>query len=87
VADALAHLESSRKSPPLGVFTHDLFKPSIQLEKDTPARPPMGSTDEGKPVSIPGTPSGEGGSTTIPGASLGAQPGLLRWTQGKRGSQ
>jgi ribonuclease HI len=34
VVDALARLESSHEPPPPGVFTHDLFKPSIWLEED-----------------------------------------------------
>jgi ribonuclease HI len=36
-ADALARLRSNRESPPPGLFTHDLFKPSIWLEEHTPA--------------------------------------------------
>jgi ribonuclease HI len=58
-ADTLAWLESSRESPPPGVFTQDPFKPSIRLEKDTPALAPGASLSEGGLVLKPGPPPGE----------------------------
>jgi ribonuclease HI len=40
-ADALARLGSNRESPPPGMFTQDLFKPSIWLKEDTPTLVPV----------------------------------------------
>jgi hypothetical protein len=69
VDGALAWLGSSCESPPPGVFVQDLFKPSIRLEEDIPARAPRGSPDEGGPVSVPGPLLGEGGPSPMSGAS------------------
>jgi hypothetical protein len=44
-AAALARLELSDDPPPLGVFTQDLFKPSIRLEEDIPVCSPGASLD------------------------------------------
>jgi hypothetical protein len=57
------------------VFTHDLFKPSIQQEEDGPA-PTLGTPPgEGSRAPAPGTPQGEGGlapaSEADPGTSAG----------------
>jgi hypothetical protein len=85
-ADALARLGSSHEPPPLGVFTHDLFKPSIHLEEDCLV-PTLGAPP-GKDIATPtsGTPSGEDSPTpaprTLPGEggpvpTLEASPGTL----------
>jgi hypothetical protein len=66
-----------RESPPLGLFTQDLLKPSIRLEEDTLTLAPGASPGEGGPVSIPGTPSGEDGLVPISGDSPRASVGHI----------
>jgi hypothetical protein len=73
--NALVRLRSSHEPPPLGVFMQDLIKPSIRLEKDSPA--PMLGAALGKdgPTLGLGTPSGKGSlaptSETDPGTPVG----------------
>jgi hypothetical protein len=57
--DALTQLESSREPPPPGVFTQDLFNPSIRLEEDIPVPVPGISPGEDNPVLTLGTPLGK----------------------------
>jgi hypothetical protein len=55
-ADALAQLRSSCEPPPPGIFTHDLFKPSIRLEENILV-PKLGiSSNEDSPVPAPESP-------------------------------
>jgi hypothetical protein len=69
--DTLARLGSSREPTPPGVFTQDLFKPSIRLEEDIPPLTSRTSPGEGSLVPMPRTPSGKGGTTR----SYEADPG------------
>jgi ribonuclease HI len=80
-ADALVRLGSSREPPLVGVFMQDLFKPTIQLQRDIPALPPGASLGENSPVPMRGIPSGKGGMTPASKADLGtlARPVGLDW--------
>jgi hypothetical protein len=49
----------------------DLFKPTIQLQRDIPALPPGASLGENSPVPMRGIPSGKGGMTPASKADLG----------------
>jgi ribonuclease HI len=71
VADALTRLGSSYEQTPSGVFTHDLYKPSIRLEKDIPTLTPGPSLGEDSLVLMAGTPSGKGGTTPAFEVDLG----------------
>jgi hypothetical protein len=67
-------LDSGRvvNQPPMGVFTEDLFKPSIRLKEDVLVPAPETSPDEGSSVPTPGTPSGENDSVPVLEANSGA---------------
>jgi hypothetical protein len=85
-ADALAHLGSSRESPPLGVFAQDLFKPSIQLEEDTPSLAPGASLSEGGLVFGPGPYQGKAASHQNRGLVPKPPLSLLRPSRDMQGS-
>jgi hypothetical protein len=73
--NTLTRLGSTREPPPPGVFTHDLFKPSIQLEEDGPAPVPGTPSSEDSPAPTPRTLLSKGGITPTleadPGTSIG----------------
>jgi ribonuclease HI len=73
--DALTRLRSSREPPPLGLFSQNLFKPSILLKEDILVCSLGASLDEGISISVPGTPSGESDPALISEAKPGARLG------------
>jgi ribonuclease HI len=84
-ADALAWLESSRELPPPGVFTNDLFKPSIYLEKDVPTSAPWISLGEDGLTPTSGTPPGKYDVASASEADPVTSTGPIRQGQEPRG--
>jgi hypothetical protein len=71
-SDILARLRSSHEPPALGVFTWDLFKPSIWLEEDILVLVLRISPGEDNPVPVSGTLPGKDGPAPISEANPGA---------------
>jgi hypothetical protein len=85
VIDALAQLRSSHEPHPSGVFTHDLFNPSIQLEEDILIPTPRISLGEDIPVPVLGTPPGKDSPTSTSEINSRASVGPIKQNREPRG--
>jgi hypothetical protein len=78
VASTLARLGLSHEPTPLGVFTQNLFKPSIQLKEDIPVPAPGTSLGKDSPVPALETPPGKDGPAPTSEVNPGAPDGPIK---------